>query len=315
MNLSLSRLFASLLPLAGAGLFAAAGCVDAASTGEEDTDSAGSALTAEQCSHFDINGKVQICHKTSSTTRPYTILRLSEEACIHGHVAHGGDYVTSTDPSSPLYDPTCQGGGCLPVDAPCDATLPCCDGSTCTDGVCAGTPPDPCDGVTCVAIDDCHVAGTCDSETGACSTPTAADGTVCDDGSGCTLTDACSGGACSGSGDPCLNGATCSSSNAGYTCCCAPGWTGTSCDVPESASCPCATQDPAGWASALSFADPDTCYSDGVSFQVFSGPVFFAYVYPGECGMPFPSSFGLNGLTEAETAECMTQIAAACQDY
>ncbi len=232
----------SLSPLVGLSFFAAlGGCMTETPEDPEDLGAADSALTAAQCGYFDINGKVQICHKTSSVNKPYTILRLSEEGCIAGHVAHGGDYVTSTDPSSPLYDPTCNGGGCLPASAPCDATLPCCDGSTCTGGVCVGTPPDPCDGVTCVGIDDCHVAGTCDSSTGICSSPPAADGTACDDDSGCTTTDACAAGVCTGSGDPCVNGGTCSSSGAVYTCGCDPGWTGTNCeiDIDECASSPC----------------------------------------------------------------------------
>lgn len=198
------RWLASLLPIASASFLAVtAGCSAEPSTENEHEGSAESALTAAQCSYFDVHGKVQICHKTSSTNKPYTILRLSEQGCIDGHVAHGGDYVASTDPASPLYDPTCNGGGCLPVNAPCDATLPCCDGSTCTDGVCVGTPPNPCDGVTCVAIDQCHVAGTCDSGTGACSSPAAAEGTACDDGNACTSGDTCSAGACSGGEDPC----------------------------------------------------------------------------------------------------------------
>lgn len=247
MKFHLSRLLASVLPLAGASLLAsAAGCVDATSIEEDElSGSADSALSAAQCGYFDVNGKVQICHKTSSVAHPYTILRLSEEACINGHVAHGGDYVTSTDPNSPLYDPTCQGGGCLPVSAPCDATVPCCDGSTCTDGVCVGTPPDPCDGVTCVAIDDCHVAGTCDVSNGACSTPAVEDGTVCSDGSACTTTDVCGGGVCYGDGYPCQNGASCASDSGGYTCSCPPGWTGTSCeiDIDECESNPCVNGD------------------------------------------------------------------------
>lgn len=226
------RRLGSLVSLLGLGGFALLGaaCQDAG-TPDEDVGSDGSALTAAQCSYFDINGKVQICHKTSSAAHPYTILRLSEQGCINGHVAHGGDYVASTDPASPLYDPTCSGGGCLPVTAPCDATLPCCDGSTCTDGVCVGTPPDPCDGVTCVAIDQCHVAGTCDSDTGACSSPAASNGTACNDGSDCTSADTCSDGACTGSGSPCQNGASCDSNGAGYTCACGPAWTGTNCET------------------------------------------------------------------------------------
>lgn len=47
----------------------------------------------------------------------------------------------------------------------------------------------PCS-AACGALDDCHVAGSCDPSTGACSNPTLADGTAC--GTGQT----CASGAC-----------------------------------------------------------------------------------------------------------------------
>lgn len=54
--------------------------------------------------------------------------------------------------------------------------------------------------VVCTAIDQCHVAGTCDSATGTCSNPAAPDGTSCSDGNGCTPNDACHSGICIGAG-------------------------------------------------------------------------------------------------------------------
>ena len=56
-------------------------------------------------------------------------------------------------------------------------------------GACAGL---------CTAIDQCHVAGTCDPNTGACTTPAAPNGTTCDDGDFCTRADACQDGTCIG---------------------------------------------------------------------------------------------------------------------
>ena len=57
------------------------------------------------------------------------------------------------------------------------------------------------------------------------------DGTACDDGDGCTTADTCQSGSCVGGAAPCANG-TCSSSGASsYTCACAPGWTGTDCEI------------------------------------------------------------------------------------
>ena len=88
-----------------------------------------SALTGEQCAYFDVNGKTQICHATGSAHHPYTILKVSEAACVNAHANHAGDYVA-------VGNPTCQGLGCLPANAPCDPAVPCCDGLSCTNGTC-----------------------------------------------------------------------------------------------------------------------------------------------------------------------------------
>src|SRR5262249_28335058 len=52
--------------------------------------------------------------------------------------------------------------------------------------------------VICTAQDQCHVGGTCNPATGACSTPNAPDGTACNDGNACTDSDVCTGGQCVG---------------------------------------------------------------------------------------------------------------------
>jgi cysteine-rich repeat protein len=151
-----------------------------------------SALTEEQCLYFDSNGKTLICHATGSTRNPYVLLKVSEEACVSAHVDHGGDYVA-------VNDPTCQGLGCLPLDAPCDPNVPCCGGGVCTNGVCT----DLCAGVTCEASDSCHDAGTCNPQTGICSNPVKADGAHCNDDNSCTQSDVCSEGVCGGTAYSC----------------------------------------------------------------------------------------------------------------
>jgi len=100
-------------------------------------------------------------------------------------------------------------GVCDPASQACtnpnkaDGTA-CNDGNACTQtdtcqaGVCVGSNP-----VVCTALDQCHVAGTCDPATGSCSNPNAADGTACDDGNACTEGDVCTGGVCGGSAVPC----------------------------------------------------------------------------------------------------------------
>jgi cysteine-rich repeat protein len=186
-------------------------------TGEQET-----ALTAEQCLYFDENGKDQICHATGSKKNPYVLLKISEHACVEAHSHHAGDYIA-------VGDPTCQGLGCLPEDAPCDPLVPCCGGGVCTNGVCTNL----CEGVTCTPSDSCHDAGVCDQQTGICSDPVKAEGAQCDDGNACTQTDACSAGTCGGAAyscppaaDECHVGAcngdgTCSDVSApdGTTCC------------------------------------------------------------------------------------------------
>jgi len=208
-------------------LFAAALLIAACSSTrvpEPAVDEASSALTAEQCDYFDVNGKVRICHATGSSTHPFTVLNISDNACINAHANHAGDYVA-------VGDPTCHGGGCLPIGAPADPTLPCCDGLVAQGGVCV----DRCAGVTCTASDSCHDAGTCDAATGACSNPFKADGAACSDGNACSAGDTCTAGVCSGTPFSCpspeapddchvgvCNGdGTCSVADApdGATCC------------------------------------------------------------------------------------------------
>ncbi len=76
-------------------------------------------------------------------------------------------------------------------------------------GACVGANP-----VVCAALDQCHVAGTCDSATGMCTNPNAADGTACDDTDLCTTMDVCAGGTCLGAAvacdaTDCLEAGTC----------------------------------------------------------------------------------------------------------
>ncbi len=86
----------------------------------------------------------------------------------------------------------CQGSN-LPNGAACSDGNACTQRDTCQAGACTGADP-----VVCSASDQCHVGGTCNTATGACSNPAAPDGTACADGNACTQTDSCQQGSCTG---------------------------------------------------------------------------------------------------------------------
>lgn len=112
-------------------LLSASGCTSGSDPGG--VRSATSALNAEQCDYFAVNGRTRVCHATGSTRNPYVIINVATNACASGHANHPRDYIA-------VDDPDCSGQGCLPADAPCDSTLPCCAGATCLNGTCQRTP-------------------------------------------------------------------------------------------------------------------------------------------------------------------------------
>ena len=128
-----------------------------------------------------------------------TVVAVYCAACVVGTVCR---------PSAGQCDAAeiCDANGQCPADSPTPGGTACNDGNACTQidtcqgGVCSGGNP-----VTCVAQDQCHVAGTCDPATGQCSNPVSADGTACNDGNACTQSDACHAGTCAGA-----NPVTCS---------------------------------------------------------------------------------------------------------
>ncbi|MGK3982878.1 FG-GAP-like repeat-containing protein [Sorangium sp. So ce136] len=275
MSYRKSALFSYLAIPAFATLLLAS-CTSAgpsAADGDDDDEAVGEAhdaLTPEQCNYFDVNGTVQLCHRTGSATKPYTIIRVSEQACINAHSAHAGDYVTSLDPGSPTYDPTCGGQGCLAVNAPCDPTVPCCDGLTCQSGTC--TDVDECalgtdncdanaactntagsftcacnagysgDGVTCTDVDECALGtDNCDANA-ACTNTSGSFTCACNagysgDGVTCTDVDECALGT-----DNCDANAACTNTSGSFTCACNAGYSGdgvTCANIDECAESPC----------------------------------------------------------------------------
>jgi hypothetical protein len=105
---------------------------------------------------------------------------------------------------------SCQGGVCVSAGPVADGTVCddddlCTQQDTCQAGFCTGSDP-----INCTVLDQCHLAGSCDPQTGICSDPEAEDGTACDDGIGgdCIQSDACQAGVCVG-GDAVADGTAC----------------------------------------------------------------------------------------------------------
>src|SRR5438046_10211095 len=69
----------------------------------------------------------------------------------------------------------------------CNDNNACTSGETCQNGACGS----PTSTVTCTALDQCHVAGTCDPMSGVCSNPNKANGTACNDNNACTSGETC----------------------------------------------------------------------------------------------------------------------------
>jgi hypothetical protein len=157
------------------------------------------------------------CH-VAGTCNPATGT-CSNPAAPNGTTCNDGNSCTTTDVCT---GGTCAGtavtctasdqchvaGTCNPATGACsNPTAPngttcsdgnaCTTGDVCTNGTCGGV------GVTCVASDQCHVAGTCNPATGMCSNPAVPNGTTCNDGNLCTTGDVCTSGTCGGTAVTC----------------------------------------------------------------------------------------------------------------
>jgi len=73
----------------------------------------------------------------------------------------------------------------------CESTDLCATESRCYSGSCQVISTK-----TCYSLDQCHLVGTCNQETGNCSNPEKPDHSPCDDGIGCTVADQCVQGVC-----------------------------------------------------------------------------------------------------------------------
>jgi uncharacterized repeat protein (TIGR01451 family) len=135
------------------------------------------------------------CSDGDACTGPDTC---SGGACVGGPDICACQSNTDCNDDNPCTDDACENPGTATAAcAHVNNTAPCSDGNACTSndacqgGVCTGSIP-----VVCTASDQCHLAGTCNPSTGACSNPPAQDGTACDDTDACTLNDTCRAGVC-----------------------------------------------------------------------------------------------------------------------
>ena len=128
-------------------------------------------------------------------------------ACTLGDTCQSGSCRPGTPTVCPSPDQCHTTASCNPATGLC-SNPPKADGSSCSDGN-ACTQTDTCQSGRCVGgnpkvcsvLDQCHVAGVCNTTTGVCSNPARADGSACDDGNACTQTDTCHSGSCVG-GNP-----------------------------------------------------------------------------------------------------------------
>lgn len=135
------------------------------------------------------NNPCEICNPAQSTTafspRANGTICNDDNACTKVDTCQKGKCIGSDPVVCTALDTCHEAGICDPAtglcsnpDAP-DGTV-CDDGDACTQtdicqvGTCMGGNPK-----SCVALDECHDIGTCDSETGACTNPSKADGETC----------------------------------------------------------------------------------------------------------------------------------------
>jgi hypothetical protein len=191
-------------------------------------DDGNACTTGDTCSFNNCYGGTPVTCTASDQCHVAGVCDTSTGICSNPAAPNG---TACTDNNACTQTDTCQAGACTganpvvctPLDqchiaGVCDTGTGTCtnpaapNGTTCTDnnactqtdtcqaGACTGANP-----VVCTPLDQCHVAGVCDTGTGLCSNPAAPDGTACNDGDPCTHSDACQSGVCIGSHEDICN--------------------------------------------------------------------------------------------------------------
>ncbi len=178
--------------------------------------------TAVTCTASDACHTAGTCNTTTGVC--------SNPVAANGTACSDGNACTANDTCQAGFCQRCVAVTCTASDAchtagTCNTTTGVCsnpvaaNGTACSDGN-ACTANDTCQAgvcqggvaVTCTASDACHTAGTCNTTTGVCSNPVAANGTACSDGNACTANDSCQAGVCKGG-----TAVTCTASDACHT--------------------------------------------------------------------------------------------------
>ncbi|MDX2024714.1 MAG: hypothetical protein SF187_31010 [Deltaproteobacteria bacterium] len=191
-------------------------CNDGSACTSADTCAAGVCKGAAITCDDGVACTIDSCSETAGCTKDVRLCGCQKNSdCDDGNACNGAETCnvqTLTCVAGAAKDCSgltnaCNVGVCNATSGACEAKprqngTTCSDGTACTrvdtcvDGQCRGQNP-----VVCTASDQCHVAGSCDPQTGACSNPPKPNGATCNDGNACTQTDACQNGSCTG-GNP-----------------------------------------------------------------------------------------------------------------
>jgi hypothetical protein len=131
------------------------------------------------------------------------------DACNGSGLCVGSDLITCSADDDCHLPGTCDPmtGVCSKPEKPdgsiCNDGNACTQTDTCASGVCLGS-----NLIVCTAQSQCHNIGTCNPDTGVCSSPQKTNGTSCNDNNACTTGETCQDGTCSGGTATVCDGAT-----------------------------------------------------------------------------------------------------------
>jgi hypothetical protein len=164
------------------------GCTANGAACQMDAECCGSSCVAGLCQ------QPQSCHQNGTSCAVASDCCSNE--CVDGmccDTACGGG-VTGDCQACSTTAGAAMNGVCGPTTGnSCNDGNACSQTDTCQSGVCTGSNP-----IVCVALDQCHVPGACDSTSGACAVTAKPNGAACNDGDACTQSDTCQAGVCTG---------------------------------------------------------------------------------------------------------------------